>query len=207
LAPSGVNTHCPRRDCANAVSPFVSMQAPTKKRTAPASRISRGQKPLSAPHPREPLRTGSVRRFRMAIVANQPSSVDTSEDSGWVGEREDFAPLSRLPAPVMLSMNATGMKNSPSSRQAGPNTKSFMPGSVKKGNHNGAKRELLKQFRYQVFKKCFHVKCLTIFVPGDFKPSSPRRMFCSLQCFEDHWREKLSRYLERTVYTKCSPRI
>jgi len=54
----------------------------------------------------------------------------------------------------------------------------------------------LAQFQFQPFKKCFHVKCSIIFVPGDFKPSSPRRMFCSLECFEAHWREKLSRYLE-----------
>jgi hypothetical protein len=43
------------------------------------------------------------------------------------------------------------------------------------------------------------VKCSTIFVPADFKPSSPRRMFCSTKCFEVHWREKLFRYLEKTL--------
>jgi hypothetical protein len=36
-------------------------------------------------------------------------------------------------------------------------------------------------------------------VPGDFKPSSPRRMFCSTKCFEAHWRQKLFRYLEKTL--------
>lgn len=51
---------------------------------------------------------------------------------------------------------------------------------------------LLTQFRFQSFKKCFRMKCPTIIVPGDFKPCSPRRMFCSLECFEAHWKEKLS---------------
>lgn len=59
-----------------------------------------------------------------------------------------------------------------------------------------AMRGSLAQFQFQPFKKCFHVNCSMLFVPGDFKPSSPRRMFCSLECFEAHWREKLSRYLE-----------
>ncbi|HEY2115036.1 MAG TPA: hypothetical protein VGJ51_08085 [Candidatus Angelobacter sp.] len=36
-------------------------------------------------------------------------------------------------------------------------------------------------------------------MPADFKPSSPRRMFCSTNCFEAHWREKLFRYLEKTL--------
>lgn len=58
------------------------------------------------------------------------------------------------------------------------------------------RRASLAEFRFQPFKKCFHVKCSTVFVPGDFKPSSPRRMFCSLKCFEAHWRDKLSRFLE-----------
>lgn len=51
---------------------------------------------------------------------------------------------------------------------------------------------LLTQFRFQSFKKCFRMKCATIIVPGDFKPCSPRRMFCSQECFEAHWKEKLS---------------
>lgn len=64
----------------------------------------------------------------------------------------------------------------------------------------------LAQFRFQPFKKCFRVKCLTILVPGEFKPSSPRRMFCSMKCFEEHWRQKLSWYLEKTS-TQCSWQI
>lgn len=59
-----------------------------------------------------------------------------------------------------------------------------------------ATRGPLAQFQFQPFKKCFYLNCSMIFVPSDFKPSSPRRMFCSLECFEAHWREKLSRYLE-----------
>lgn len=54
-----------------------------------------------------------------------------------------------------------------------------------------AKRSQMAQFRFQPFKKCFNVNCSTMLVPGDFKPCSPRRMFCSQECFEAHWREKL----------------
>ena len=57
---------------------------------------------------------------------------------------------------------------------------------------------LIAQFRFQTFKKCFYAKCHTIFVPGDFKASSPRRMFCSVECFDTHWREKLCKYAEVT---------
>jgi hypothetical protein len=38
-----------------------------------------------------------------------------------------------------------------------------------------------------------------IFVPGDFKPSSPRRMFCSSDCFAEHWREKLALVFTRDL--------
>lgn len=44
------------------------------------------------------------------------------------------------------------------------------------------------------FKKCFHDKCFMIFVPQDFRPSSPRRVFCSVECFDTHWRELLLRF-------------
>ena len=54
-----------------------------------------------------------------------------------------------------------------------------------------AKRSQVAQFRFQPFKKCFYVNCSTVLVPADFKPCSPRRMFCSQECFETHWREKL----------------
>ena len=44
------------------------------------------------------------------------------------------------------------------------------------------------------FKKCFRAQCSIIFVPRDFKCGSPRRMFCSLKCFDTHWRQMLLRY-------------
>lgn len=53
------------------------------------------------------------------------------------------------------------------------------------------RRSTVTEFRYQPFKKCFYSKCSTVLVPGDFRPCSPRRMFCSLECFETHWKEKL----------------
>jgi hypothetical protein len=43
-------------------------------------------------------------------------------------------------------------------------------------------------------KKCYNANCLTIFVPKDFHSGSPRRMFCSWRCFEDHWHRKLTFY-------------
>jgi hypothetical protein len=67
--------------------------------------------------------------------------------------------------------------------------------------------KLVEHFRFQPFKKCFRPLCSTIFVPGDFKSSSPRRMFCSLECFESHWHEKLSSYLNaapETAYAEWS---
>lgn len=65
-----------------------------------------------------------------------------------------------------------------------------------KSDLDQSRKKFLRQFKFQPFKKCFRAECLTIFVPGDFNPSSPRRMFCSLQCFESHWRERLSKYLD-----------
>lgn len=53
------------------------------------------------------------------------------------------------------------------------------------------RRSIVAEFRFQTFKKCFYTKCSTVLVPGDFRPCSPRRMFCSLECFEAHWKEKL----------------
>ena len=67
-----------------------------------------------------------------------------------------------------------------------------------------AKRSHVAQFRFQPFKKCFNVNCSTVLVPGDFKPCSPRRMFCSQQCFEAHWREKLYAHGPATDHEKSS---
>ena len=80
-----------------------------------------------------------------------------------------------------------------------PRTKTSRAGRPRKEKRDPFKHHLLAQFGFQPFKKCFYGKCSTIFVPGDFKPSSPRRMFCSTQCFEEHWRQKLFRYLEKTL--------
>ena len=52
----------------------------------------------------------------------------------------------------------------------------------------------LKQFRFQPMKKCYNANCLTILVPKDFQSGSPRRMFCSWKCFDEHWRRKLAFY-------------
>lgn len=67
-----------------------------------------------------------------------------------------------------------------------------------------AKRSQVAQFRFQPFKKCFNVNCSTVLVPGDFKPCSPRRMFCSQQCFEAHWREKLYAHGPATDHKESS---
>jgi hypothetical protein len=72
-------------------------------------------------------------------------------------------------------------------------------GRTRREKRDPFKYQLLSQFGFQPFKKCFYGKCTTIFVPGDFKPSSPRRMFCSTKCFEAHWRQKLFRYLEKNL--------
>lgn len=55
-----------------------------------------------------------------------------------------------------------------------------------------SRKPILASFKFQPFKKCFNPKCKILFVPGDFKPSSPRRMFCSSDCFAEHWREQLA---------------
>lgn len=67
-----------------------------------------------------------------------------------------------------------------------------------------AKRSQVAQFRFQPFKKCFNVNCSTVLVPGDFKPCSPRRMFCSQQCFEAHWRGKLYAHGPATDHKESS---
>jgi hypothetical protein len=70
-----------------------------------------------------------------------------------------------------------------------------------------AKRSQVAQFRFQPFKKCFYVNCSTVLVPADFKPCSPRRMFCSQQCFEAHWREKLYAHQPATDRKESSQQI
>jgi hypothetical protein len=108
----------------------------------------------------------------------------------------------RIRAVVIVSYRG----GSPSPKRALENFVSDLPGEVvpipqrtrftNKRTRKNPQQRALTQFRFQPFKKCYYAKCTTVFVPGDFKPSSPRRMFCSMKCFDDHWREKLSRYLE-----------
>ena len=43
-------------------------------------------------------------------------------------------------------------------------------------------------------KKCYNASCLMVLVPRDFHSGSPRRMFCSWKCFDEHWRRKLAFY-------------
>ena len=67
-----------------------------------------------------------------------------------------------------------------------------VPIRLRKRRSAGPRKPLRASFKFQPFKKCFNPKCMVLFVPGDFKPSSPRRMFCSSDCFAEHWREQLS---------------
>jgi len=62
-----------------------------------------------------------------------------------------------------------------------------------------SKRRGISQYRFQPFKKCFRSNCTNLFVPGDFRPSSPRRMFCSSDCFAEHWREQLALVFSRDM--------
>ena len=110
------------------------------------------------------------------------------------------APVPTLAYPAILIADLAEQTHStsgqPCERTA---TKTSRAGRPRKEKPDPFKHDLLAQFGFQPFKKCFYGKCSTIFVPGDFKPSSPRRMFCSTQCFEAHWRQKLFRYLEKTL--------
>jgi hypothetical protein len=133
--------------------------------------------------------------------ALQKSSHTVTEDS--LRNEKDCcltAPVSALIYPSILLADLAGhmrRTSAPICERAGTNTS--RSGRPKKEKRDPFKHRLLAQFGFQPFKKCFYGKCSTIFVPGDFKPSSPRRMFCSTNCFEAHWREKLFRYLEKTL--------
>lgn len=74
-----------------------------------------------------------------------------------------------------------------------------LAGAKQKVLSREAKRKGISQFRFQPFKKCFRSNCTNLFVPGDFRPSSPRRMFCSSDCFADHWREQLALVFNRDM--------
>ena len=110
------------------------------------------------------------------------------------------APVPALIYPSILIADLAGqMRRTSTPICERPRTKTSRAGRPRKEKPDPFKHDLLAQFGFQPFKKCFYGKCSTIFVPGDFKPSSPRRMFCSTQCFEAHWRQKLFRYLEKTL--------
>lgn len=72
-------------------------------------------------------------------------------------------------------------------------------GRTRKSITRETKRKGINQFRFQPFKKCFKSNCTNLFVPGDFRPSSPRRMFCSTDCFTEHWREQLALVFSRDM--------
>ncbi len=109
------------------------------------------------------------------------------------------AKVSALIYPSILVADLAAQESSSSTPICERVTKTSRSGRVRKVKPDPFKYQLLAQFGFQPFKKCFYGKCSTIFVPGDFKPSSPRRMFCSTKCFEAHWRQKLFRYLEKTL--------
>ena len=110
------------------------------------------------------------------------------------------APVPALAYPSILTQDLAGQTHSASAQICErTHTKTSRSGRPRKEKPDPFKHDLLTQFGFQPFKKCFYGNCSTVFVPGDFKPSSPRRMFCSTPCFEAHWRQKLFRYLEKTV--------
>lgn len=90
------------------------------------------------------------------------------------------------------SKNSKGARGEESRIVVSASASNFAVHNGRRPRDRTQRKILLNQFRFQSFKKCFHMKCVTIIVPGDFKPCSPRRMFCSLECFEAHWKEKLS---------------
>jgi len=116
-------------------------------------------------------------------------------------DAEDFCLTTRISTliyPSILS-HLSPQKASPSAPVSEKPATRTSRGRTKREKPDPFKYQLLSQFGFQPFKKCFYGKCTTIFVPGDFKPSSPRRMFCSTKCFEAHWRQKLFRYLEKSL--------
>lgn len=154
----------------------------------------------------------TVRYTNMAQVASEedkrpphapalPKSSHATNKSS-LRNGEDFCLTTKVSAFVYPSILAdlSGQKVSPSTQVCEkPATRPSRSGRTRREKPDPFKYQLLAQFGFQPFKKCFYGKCTTIFVPGDFKPSSPRRMFCSTKCFEAHWRQKLFRYLEKTL--------
>jgi hypothetical protein len=140
------------------------------------------------------------KRSPHATVLQKPGHTVTE---GSLRNGKDCCPNAPVPAlayPSILITDLAGQTHSTSAQICERTaTKTSRSGRPRKEKPDPFKHDLLTQFGFQPFKKCFYGKCSTIFVPGDFKPSSPRRMFCSTQCFEAHWRQKLFRYLEKTL--------
>lgn len=140
------------------------------------------------------------KRSPHAAVLQQPSHTVTENSLRNGKDCCLTTPVSALVYPSILIADLAGQTHSTSAQICEKTrTKTSRSGRPRKEKPDPFKHELLAQFGFQPFKKCFYGKCSTIFVPGDFKPSSPRRMFCSTQCFEAHWRQKLFRYLEKTL--------
>jgi hypothetical protein len=139
-------------------------------------------------------------RLPHAPILQKPSHT-AIEDSLRNGKHSCLAPP--VPALAYPSIPITDLAGQTHSTSAPicerTRTKTARSGRPRKEKPDPFKHDLLTQFGFQPFKKCFYGKCSIIFVPGDFKPSSPRRMFCSTRCFEEHWRQKLFRYLEKTL--------
>lgn len=139
------------------------------------------------------------KRSPHADASQKPSHIATKDSLRSEKDSRLTAPVSALIYPSILIPDLAvqvRMTSAPICETARTRTSR---GRTRKQKHDPFKHQLLAQFGFQPFKKCFYGKCSTIFVPGDFKPSSPRRMFCSMKCFEAHWRQKLFRYLEKTL--------
>lgn len=200
LTPSGVNA-CPRRGRVKAASPLVSCMPILTSGQLDRARKRQGLGRAAAGYRKIP-RAASARDTRSPhAIALKQSTCNPKQDSVHIRKRSGpMAPAPVLITPLTFIADLNGNKDrcsTPGPERTG--TAALVAAPARGVDRDDLKRSLLAQFRFQPFKKCFRLKCLTIFVPGDFKPSSPRRMFCSKKCFEEHWREKLSRYLEKTL--------
>src|SRR5689334_16288481 len=114
------------------------------------------------------------KRLSHAAVLQKPSHAAT-EDSLRNGKDCCLtAPVPALIYPSILISDLAGQipRTSAPICERAP-TKTSRSGRPRKAKQDPFKRRLLAQFGFQPFKKCFFGQCSTIFVPGDFKPSSP----------------------------------
>ena len=175
--------------------------------------MPRLDKHTNGSHPEQPdLLHATVRYSNIAQVASakdkrppratalQEPSHATNGNSLHNGKNFYMAKVSTLIYPSTLMAELAEKESCPSTHICEKAaTTTSRSGRKRREKRDPFKYQLLSQFGFQPFKKCFYGKCTTIFVPGDFKPSSPRRMFCSTKCFEAHWRQKLFRYLEKNL--------